>query len=108
MSFLLLRGVLSYALWYDVYTLLMDREGFFVKEYTVDDFLTMRRDGTLEYIEQAVYLIKNLDKSMYYIGQSVHPHDRVFAHFVGRGNGDVYVDYRNGDSFIVRFYTGRT
>lgn len=72
--------------------------------YTAEEFLDRRRDGTLDYVAEAVYLIKNVDKNMFYVGQSIHPHDRVFAHFVGRGNGDVYADFKYGDHFTVRFY----
>ena len=44
----------------------------------------------------------NLDKKMYYVGQSVHVPSRVNAHFTGKGNGDVYADYKYGDRFEIR------
>ena len=28
--------------------------------------------------------------------------DRVNAHFTGKGNGDVYADYKYGDEFIIK------
>lgn len=51
---------------------------------------------------EGVYIIYNLDKKMYYVGQSVHVPSRVNAHFTGKGNGDVYADYKYGDRFEIR------
>lgn len=51
---------------------------------------------------EGVYIIFNETKGMYYIGQSIKVLDRVNTHFVGRGNGDVYADYKYGDSFKIR------
>lgn len=73
-------------------------------EYTVDDFLGLRAQNKLEGWLDGVYLIKNQTKDMYYVGQSINVKDRLFTHFTGRGNGDVYFDYRIGDSFLVRYY----
>lgn len=49
-----------------------------------------------------VYIIINLTKNMAYVGQSKAILDRVNAHFTGKGNGDIYVDFKNGDQFIIR------
>lgn len=48
-----------------------------------------------------VYVLYNKTKNMYYVGQGKKILDRVNAHFTGHGNGDVYVDYRNGDEFEI-------
>lgn len=49
-----------------------------------------------------VYIIYNQSKKMYYVGQSIHVLSRVNAHFTGKGNGDVYADYKYGDRFVIR------
>lgn len=49
-----------------------------------------------------VYILFNQDKNKYYVGQSKTVLSRVNSHFTGKGNGDVYVDYRNGDSFTIK------
>lgn len=49
-----------------------------------------------------VYILHNESKDKYYIGQSKTVLNRVNNHFTGKGNGDVYVDYRNGDQFKIQ------
>ena len=39
---------------------------------------------------------------MYYVGQAQKILDRVNNHFTGRGNGDVYADYKYGDRFTIK------
>lgn len=51
---------------------------------------------------QGVYILYNETKKLYYVGQSIHVLKRVNAHFTGKGNGDVYADYKYGDNFIIR------
>ena len=48
------------------------------------------------------YIIYNISKRKYYIGQSIHVMSRVNSHLSGRGNGDVYADYKYGDRFEIR------
>ena len=48
-----------------------------------------------------VYVLHNLTKDMYYVGQSIKVIDRVGQHFTGHGNGDVYADFKYGDEFEV-------
>lgn len=48
-----------------------------------------------------VYVIHNQTKDMYYVGQGKKVLDRVNSHFTGRGNGDVYADYKYNDSFKI-------
>ena len=49
-----------------------------------------------------VYIIHNKTKNLYYVGQGKQVLNRVCAHFTGRGNGDVYADYKYGDQFTIR------
>lgn len=48
-----------------------------------------------------VYILKNLTLNKNYVGQSVDVYQRVAAHFMGRGNGDVYADYKYGNEFEI-------
>lgn len=49
-----------------------------------------------------VYVLHNTSKDMYYVGQGKKVMDRVASHFSGRGNGDVYADYKYGDAFAIK------
>lgn len=49
-----------------------------------------------------VYIIFNITKNMYYVGQAHKILDRVNNHFTGKGNGDVYADYKYGDQFTIK------
>lgn len=49
-----------------------------------------------------VYILHNKSKNLHYVGQSVHVLQRVSAHLTGHGNGDIYADFKYGDSFTVR------
>ena len=48
-----------------------------------------------------VYILHNLNKDKYYVGQGKKVFARVKAHFTGHGNGDVYADYKYGDVFSI-------
>lgn len=48
-----------------------------------------------------IYILENTDKNKHYVGQSKDVFSRVFAHLSGRGNGDVYADFKYGDNFKV-------
>lgn len=48
-----------------------------------------------------VYVIYNQTKDMYYVGQGVRVFDRVNNHFTGKGNGDVYADYKYNNYFQI-------
>lgn len=73
-------------------------------EQDINVFLALRRKKQCGGNTPSVYMLHNKNNQKYYIGQSYHPSDRVFTHFTGRGNGDVYADYKQGDTFTVRFY----
>lgn len=51
---------------------------------------------------KGVYIIHNKTKDLYYVGQAQKILDRVNSHFTGKGNGDVYADYKYGDEFTIR------
>ena len=39
---------------------------------------------------------------MFYVGQATRILNRVNSHFTGKGNGDVYADYKYGDVFSIK------
>ncbi len=50
-----------------------------------------------------VYIIHNIDKDMYYVGQAKNVGKRINQHRTGRGgNPDVYYDWRSGDQFYIK------
>ena len=49
-----------------------------------------------------IYILHNVTKDKYYVGQSKSVLNRVNMYFTGKGNGDVYFDYRLGDQFTIR------
>lgn len=49
-----------------------------------------------------VYILLNKTKNMYYVGQGKNIYNRVNNHFTGKGNGDVYADYKYGDTFTIK------
>lgn len=81
-------------------------------EITPEEFMRIRtakvHGGKYEpYISSSrnfagVYILHNQDRNKYYVGQSKTVFNRVNNHFTGKGNGDVYVDYRNGEHFTIK------
>ncbi|WP_412032675.1 GIY-YIG nuclease family protein [Malacoplasma muris] len=69
-------------------------------QVTPDEFFKLR-NSKKNCIIEGVYIIYNETKNMYYIGQSTNLFKRVASHFYGRGNGDVYADYKYGDLFKI-------
>ena len=55
----------------------------------------------IRYDFEGVYILHNISKDMYYVGQSINVVDRVRNHLKGKGNGDVYADFKYGDKFEV-------
>lgn len=49
-----------------------------------------------------IYLIYNVWRDEYYVGQSKSVLKRLKQHFTGYGNPDVYYDYRNGEEFRIQ------
>lgn len=51
---------------------------------------------------EGVYILFNHTKDKYYVGQGIRVFQRVNSHFTGHGNGDVYADYKYGDTFTIK------
>ena len=82
-----------------------------VEELTPEEFFKLRNysfggRGRPSYARKrnfaGVYIIFNQTKNMYYVGQAQKILDRVNNHFTGKGNGDVYADYKYGDTFTIK------
>ncbi|MFI3685165.1 GIY-YIG nuclease family protein [Vagococcus fluvialis] len=79
-------------------------------ELTPEDYLSLRNKKLLGESSRhaniqnfsGVYILYNKSKDLYYVGQSIKVLDRIGNHFKGRGNGDVYADYKYGDEFTIR------
>lgn len=78
---------------------------------TPDEFFTMRQSVMKTYPDpknrppfniSGIYVLHNTTKNKYYVGQGKKVIDRVNQHFNGKGNGDIYVDYRNGDRWTIQ------
>ncbi len=78
---------------------------------TPEDFLSLREAsfgspdmplGDEEQDFRGVYVLYNVDKNKYYVGQGMRVLSRINGHFTGRGNGDVYADYKYGDHFTIK------
>jgi len=65
---------------------------------------TKQKNDTWNRLNQpGVYLLFNTQNKTYYIGQATRMLDRVCQHFLGKGNQDVYADYRYGKPFDIQF-----
>ena len=76
------------------------------KTLTPQEFFKLRENaikmgGQSKYDRSGVYVLFNKSSSMYYVGQSVNLLKRVNNHFTGKGNGDVYADYKYGSEFEI-------
>ena len=80
-------------------------------ELSVGQFLAMRKvtygagsrkSIALDHDFAGVYILHNTTKDKYYVGQSQEVFKRVYQHYSGSGNGDVYADYCRGDQFTVK------
>ena len=50
-----------------------------------------------------IYIIYNATKDMYYVGQGQNVYQRCGNHFLGKGNADIYADYKYGDDFYIEY-----
>lgn len=76
-----------------------------VEKLTPSQFFSLRNSykGHLQDFDfMGCYIIHNLRNGKYYIGQATHVPQRVNAHLTGKGNGDVYADYRYGHPFEIQ------
>lgn len=81
-------------------------------ELTPQQFFELRQNKTVARLGRAdkayginfagVYVLYNITQNMYYVGQGRDVVNRVNNHLTGKGNGDVYADYKYGDAFIIR------
>lgn len=74
----------------------------YIPNYTVQEFFDTCYIYPCKFSDLAgCYVLYNKTKRMYYVGQSKDIICRVKQHFTGKGNGDVYADYKYGDLFEV-------
>ena len=74
------------------------------KYETTDSFKSkyQKMKGNLKNLDYSgIYVLKNLTNDYYYVGQSVNVFKRVNQHFSGKGNGNVYADYKYGQDFQI-------
>lgn len=78
------------------------RDSFMDGEETITpaEFFEIRATTKGDFV--GVYIIYNETKDMYYVGQAKRLLFRINQHFTGHGNGDVYADYKYGDSFVIQ------
>ena len=69
---------------------------------SVKEFFTLREKKRNTDNFTGVYILHNETKNMYYVGQATKIFDRVNNHFTGRGNGDVYADYKYKNIFTIK------
>lgn len=78
------------------------------EELSVNDFFYLRTQKrgksyiSNDYNIPGVYILRNKTQGMYYIGQGKKVLSRANHHLTGKGNGDVYADYKYGDTFTVQ------
>ena len=70
------------------------------KKFTPQNFQNARKK--IKEDLPGVYVLYNSSRNMYYVGQAKHLYSRVNQHMTGHGNGDVYSDYKHGDSFSIK------
>lgn len=69
---------------------------------SAEEFMAQRKALTQQGEITGIFIVHNATKDLYYVGQSEKAIDRAAIQFLGRGNCDVYADYKYGDSFNVR------
>lgn len=99
--------------WQDARRIEDDSPGVRIKKsraMPVDAFFKFRKKSMKSFKGQTtrpvsafpgVYILHNRTNGKYYVGQGRNVLDRANHHFTGRGNGDVYVDYKNGHDWTV-------
>lgn len=69
---------------------------------SAEEFMAQRKALTQQGEITGIFIVHNATKDLYYVGQSANAIDRTAIQFLGRGNCDVYADYKYGGSFNVR------
>ena len=69
------------------------------------NWLASRRDGSIKSMDSpGIYVVLNKTKELYYVGQSKTVLKRIRCHLTGKGNGDVYADFKYNDEFEVTIH----
>lgn len=74
--------------------------------YVLSDFLTRKITSANDFV--GVYVLWNVERDWYYVGQSIYVFKRVKEHFGTLGTGgsqDLYLDYKQGYHFVVEFFS---
>lgn len=69
---------------------------------SAEEFMAQRKALTQQGEITGIIIVHNATKDLHYVGQSAKAIDRTAIQFLGKGNCDVYADYKYGDSFNVR------
>lgn len=67
-----------------------------------EEFMSQRKALIQQGEVAGIFIVHNATKNQYYVGQSAKSIDRAALQFLGRGNCDVYADFKYGDAFNVR------
>lgn len=73
-----------------------------VLEVSPERFFELKKHVSADDDCEGVYIFLNHTKQKHYVGQAKHMFQRVNNHLSGRGNGDVYADYKYGDDFTIK------
>ncbi|MCF0228373.1 MAG: GIY-YIG nuclease family protein [Parasporobacterium sp.] len=68
---------------------------------TPEAFLKLRKKYEIP-VFKGVYILHNRTQNKYYVGQGINVAARINQHFSGKGNGDVYADWKYGNRFRIR------
>ena len=66
-----------------------------------EEFMSRRKVLVQQGEVTGIFIVHNATKDLYYVGQSAKAIDRAALQFLGRGNCDVYADFKYGDAFNV-------
>lgn len=66
-----------------------------------EEFMSQRNALAQQGEVTGIFIVHNATKNLYYVGQSAKAIDRSALQFLGRGNCDVYADFKYGDAFNV-------
>lgn len=69
---------------------------------SAEEFMSQRKALIQQGEVTGIFIVHNATKNQYYVGQSAKSIDRAALQFLGRGNCDVYADFKYGDAFNVR------
>ena len=64
---------------------------------SAEEFMAQRKALTQQGEITGIFIVHNATKDLHYVGQSAKAIDRAAIQFLGRGNSDVYADYKYGD-----------